>query len=83
MSPTTLRALRALEAGPLDCSTFGAKLWGAERRGRVSAVQGGGDYAAQCYLGKLRKRGLVEVEWGEGSSSWVLTKAGRAALEAL
>lgn len=56
---------------------LGAKLW-PQRRGRICAVQGGGDYAAQMLLGRLRRQGLVVVINTEGSSKWRLTEKGRS-----
>lgn len=53
------------------------------RRGRITSSGGGGDYAAQMLLGRLRKRGLAEVtSAGKGASKWCLTAAGRRVLEA-
>lgn len=82
---TTERALAILirERANMDgvaASMLGAQLW-PERIGRVFAVQGGGDYAAQMLLGRMRKAGLVRVARGEGSSRWELTSDGyRAAV---
>lgn len=61
---------------------IGARLW-PNRRSRGCAVQGGGDYAAQMLLGRMRKAGLVRVAHGEGSSQWELTATGRERLRAL
>jgi hypothetical protein len=63
----------------VDCSTFGAVVM-PDRAGRRASANGGGDYAAQMYLGRLRKLGLARVLPGEGSSKWALTSAGRAKL---
>lgn len=59
----------------------GSMLW-PNRRGRTCAVQGGGDYAAQMLLGRLRKKGWVRVADGTGSSEWTLTSLGRRELKA-
>lgn len=79
-SAKTMRALQILKDAGQDgigCSYFGAAMWGNEARsGRVSAVQGGGDYAAQMLLGRLRKRGLARINRGDGSSRWALTAKG-------
>lgn len=75
----TERALVALLGGPLGCSAVGAIVWegaGVPRRGRVSAVNGGGDYAAQMLLGRMRKAGLVRTTHDLGSSQWELTVEG-------
>ena len=67
--------------GPMDAGTFGADLWRNRKRGRVSSVNGGGDYAAQCFLGRLRKLGLARTtDDNEGSSRWEITPKGRAEL---
>lgn len=68
-----------LKAGPTDATTLGAMLWKAdERAGRIASTNGGGDYAAQMLLGRLRVLGLVRADHRrEGSSHWVLTEAGR------
>jgi hypothetical protein len=44
--------------------------------GRRASVNGGGDYAAQMLLGRMRKAGLVENAHAEGSTRWRLTSAG-------
>lgn len=70
-----LRYLLVNGMGPADM--IGAVLW-PDRKGRVCAVQGGGDYAAQMFLGRLRKQGLVRVRNNpdDGCSIWVLTSKG-------
>lgn len=47
----------------------GGAVWGRNRRSRGCSGHGGGDYAAQMLLGRMRKAGLVRVAPGEGSSS--------------
>jgi hypothetical protein len=83
MTPTRRRALDILHVAGrngVDAGSFGADLWrDIERRGRISSSNGGGDYAAQCFFGKLRKAGLVEYAPSEGSTLWRLTPAGEAA----
>lgn len=59
-------------------STLGAILW-LERQGSVIAPHGGGDYAAQMLLGRMRKCGLVRVQPRSTTSVWELTEAGRIA----
>jgi len=46
------------------------------RGGRGVSSNGGGDYAAQMLLGRLKKAGLVEHARSEGSSRWCLTRKG-------
>lgn len=62
--------------GEADAGSIGAHLW-PDRRGHIVAHQGGGDYAAQMLLGRLRKAGLVTTASGEGATRWVLTPSGR------
>lgn len=60
----------------------GQATWPDRRRVGVSH-NGGGDYAAQMLLGRLKKAGLVEHAPSEGSSLWRLTARGlRAVREA-
>ena len=50
------------------------------RGGRGVSSNGGGDYAAQMLLGRLKKAGLVEHAPSEGSSRWRLTRRGMDAV---
>lgn len=61
--------------GPADCFSVGAAAFPDRDRVRV-ANGGGGDYAAQMFLGRLKKRGLVRLASSVGSSRWQLTAAG-------
>jgi hypothetical protein len=54
---------------------LGAKLW-PDRTGRISAPHGGGDYAAQMLLGRMKKAELVQHSASAGSSRWQLTQKG-------
>jgi hypothetical protein len=54
----------------------GAVIWPV-RVGHTVAAQGGGDYAAQMLLGRLRKQGLARTLNTDGSSRWSLTTKGR------
>ena len=73
---TTQRVLRfLLKHGPSDCSTIGTVI--DNRHGRISAATGGGDYATQMLLGRMRKAGLVRTIVSEGSSRWDVTSRGR------
>jgi hypothetical protein len=65
------------EHGPQAASIVGAVLWRGRKRGRVVSTNGGGDYAAQMLLGRMRKAGLVRLAWSEGSSLWEVTTLGR------
>lgn len=60
--------------GPSGCFEVGEII--DNRRGRIAANGGGGDYAAQMLLGRMRKAGLVRVGNYEGSSKWELTQPG-------
>ena len=78
----TQRALLCLHDGGwngLSAGEVGAGVWPdrACRPGRGVSVNGGGDYAAQMLLGRLKKAGLVEYAKSEGSSRWRLSTKGR------
>jgi hypothetical protein len=76
-----LEVLRDAEPDGIGCFLFGQAVM-PDRTGRRSSVNGGGDYAAQMYLGRLRKLGLARTLVTEGSSRWVLTNEGRGKLSA-
>lgn len=83
MTNLEARALRALAAlSPLPAVEVGRKVWGDRRRGPIVAPHGGGDYAAQMLLGRLRKHGLVRttIDSWAGCSLWELTEKGREAV---
>jgi hypothetical protein len=72
---TTQRVVLYLHKhGPSGCFEVGEAI--DNRRGRISANGGGGDYAAQMLLGRMRKAGLVRVGNYDGSSKWELTQPG-------
>lgn len=74
-------ALRVLlDHGPTGASIFGSVLWRDRRRGRTSSSGGGGDYAAQMFLGRLKRLGLVRHAASEGSTLWELAPLGRVSL---
>lgn len=83
--PKTTAMQRALlclyDGGYSGCSAgeVGAGVWPERecRPGRGVSVNGGGDYAAQMLLGRLKKAGLVEYASSEGSSLWRLSTEGR------
>jgi hypothetical protein len=74
--PTTTQkvVLYLHKHGPSGCSDIGTVI--DNRHGRISSASGGGDYAAQMLLGRMRKQGLVRVANYEGSSTWELTQGG-------
>lgn len=54
------RALRILGRGAMTAGEFGDDMW-PERTGKITSSGGGGDYAAQMLLGRLRAHGLVRT----------------------
>jgi hypothetical protein len=60
--------------GPSSCFDVGESI--DNRRGRISSGKGGGDYAAQMLLGRMRKAEIVRVGNYDGSSKWELTQGG-------
>lgn len=76
----SVRALRYLykDGGHngVSCFEVGHAVW-PDRAGRIASASGGGDYAAQMLLGRLKKAGLVEHVNCEGSSRWRLSAKGR------
>ncbi|HSX22399.1 MAG TPA: hypothetical protein VLE97_06440 [Gaiellaceae bacterium] len=73
-----------LDAGRTGVSCFdvGNAVW-PDREGRIAANGGGGDYAAQMLLGRLKKAGLVEHAPSTGSSLWRLSQKGLEAVREL
>lgn len=76
LGPKSLAALQALSRGPLPADHVGGAVW-PDRTKRGTANHGGGDYAAQMLLGRLRRAGLVRTLHRDGSSIWELTPKGR------
>jgi len=75
MTDKTKRALLVLFEGMyLTAENFGARMW-PDNSGRCAA-HGGGFYAAQMYLGRLRAKGLVRPLWTMGATTWCLTEDG-------
>jgi hypothetical protein len=71
-------ACRYLAAnGPASADMVGAAVWKDKKRGRVTSPGGGGDYAAQMLLGRMKKAGLVRHAHSEGASRWEITPLGR------
>ena len=62
----------------VSCFAVGNAVWPGRtiRGGRGVSVNGGGDYAAQMLLGRLKKARLVEHARSEGSSRWRLSTDG-------
>ena len=67
----------------VSCYEVGSAAWPDRviRGGRGVSSNGGGDYAAQMLLGRLKKEGLVEYAPGEGSTRWRLSAKGRQAIQ--
>lgn len=64
--------------GGLAAGEVGSAVWPDRliHGGRGVSVNGGGDYAAQMLLGRLKKAGLVEYAPSEGSTRWRLSTKG-------
>ena len=77
----TQRALLCLYDGGyggVSSGEVGGAVWPEReiRFGRGVSSNGGGDYAAQMLLGRLKKAGLVEYAPSEGSTRWRLSTKG-------
>jgi len=83
VTDTQFRCLEFLdhELGQAAASCVGAHLW-PNRTGPIISSNGGGDYKAQMYLGRLKKRGWVYTPLSAGSSRWALTPKGVLAFRA-
>jgi hypothetical protein len=84
----TQRALLCLHEGGyggVSSGEVGGAVWPDReiRCGRGVSSNGGGDYAAQMLLGRLKKAGLVEYASSEGSTRWCLSTKGRATVREL
>lgn len=75
MTATDRALAYLLKHGASDCFLVGNAVW-PERAGRISANGGGGDYAAQMLLGRMKKAGLVQHAHSTGSTRWEITPAG-------
>jgi hypothetical protein len=66
----------------VSCFDVGNAVWPDRplRPGRGVSVNGGGDYAAQMLLGRLKRARLVEHAPSRGSSRWRLTAEGLRAV---
>lgn len=62
----------------VSCFDVGNAVWPDRilRGGRGVSVNGGGDYAAQMLLGRLKKSKLAEHAPSEGSTRWRLSEMG-------
>lgn len=74
-SQRALMYLFGVSRDGVGCADVGGAVW-PDRAGRICATGGGGDYAAQMLLGRLRKAGFVEHAPSDGSSRWRLPPAG-------
>jgi hypothetical protein len=71
-------ACRFLAAnGPQPADLVGAIVWKDKQRGKTTSSGGGGDYAAQMLLGRMKKAGLVQHARSKGSTLWEVTTLGR------
>jgi hypothetical protein len=78
IGPMSLRALHYLIThGPSTADTIGIHVWAGRKRGKTTSMGGGGDYAAQMLLGRLKSAGLVQQTHGEGSTRWEIATRGR------
>lgn len=77
-SQRALMYLFSVASDGVSCFDVGNAVWPDRvvRSGRGVSVNGGGDYAAQMLLGRLKKDGLVEHAPSAGSSRWRLTREG-------
>lgn len=66
-----------LDGCSMAACELGAALWPDRTGRRWVSSSGGGDYAAQMLLGRMRKIGLVRTTSDPGSSRWELTARGR------
>ena len=86
-TPTQRALLCLYESGYSGVSSgeVGGAVWPDReiRCGRGVSSNGGGDYAAQMLLGRLKKAGLVEYAASEGSTRWRLSTKGRDEVRAL
>ena len=84
----TQRALLCLHKGGyngVSSGEVGEAVWPDRviHFGRGVSSNGGGDYAAQMLLGRLKKEGLVEYAPSEGSTRWRLSTNGLQKVRAL
>jgi hypothetical protein len=66
----------------VSCFDVGGAVW-PDRTSRIATGSGGGDYAAQMLLGRLKKAGLVEHAQSDGSTRWRLSQKGLRAVHDL
>lgn len=65
----------------VSCFDVGNAVW-PDRTSRIAPGRGGGDYAAQMLLGRMKKAGLVEHAPSNGSALWRLSPKGLEAVRA-
>lgn len=77
-----LVALASLGKDGASSGDFGGAYFGKDRKSKGTSMGGGGDYAAQMLLGRLKKKGLVRhsMRFCEGSTVWELTATGLLAI---
>jgi hypothetical protein len=77
------RAALALlrDKGPQPADAVDQHVW-PNAPGRRISSNGGGTYASQMLLGRMRQQGWVRVQHGEGSSIWEIRPGGLDALAA-
>jgi len=82
ISRRVLTYLRTVGSEGVSCFEVGSAAWPDReiRGGRGVSSNGGGDYAAQMLLGRLKKEGLVEQAPSPGSTKWRLSTKGRVML---
>ena len=82
---TFYRACRFLAAkGPQPADLVGNVVWQGKQRGKTTSMGGGGDYAAQMLLGRMKKAGLVRHANSPGSTTqWEVTALGRREMKRL
>jgi hypothetical protein len=71
----TLVCRYLVKHGPSSCHDVGSVI--DNRHGRIASASGGGDYAAQMLLGRMKKAGLVRHAPSDGSTLWEVTELGR------
>ena len=70
-------AIIYLAGGPRVAWMIGEHLW-PDRKGAIVAAKGGGDYAAQMLMGRMRKAGIVRArKMNVGATELEITDKGR------
>lgn len=84
-SQRALLYLAEADYAGMDANSVGGAVWpdGPPGGGKGASAKGGGYYAAQMLLGRLKKAGLVEHAASEGSARWRLSTRGRHAVSTM